>query len=72
MIQISQMKYKEYEDTIEKFKKIDYNVVLDQFLNENYNDQLYEKRQQEKKRTHIRMKTSIFLIIYINMFYINQ
>ena len=43
------MKYKEYEDTIEKFKKIDYNVVLDQFLNENYNDQLYEKRQQEKK-----------------------
>lgn len=49
---ISDEVYEEYEDIIEQFKKIDYNAVLDQFLNENYNDQLYEKRQQEEKNTY--------------------
>ena len=49
---ISDEVYEEYEDIIEQFKKIDYNAVLDQFLNENYNDQLYEKRQQEEKNAY--------------------
>lgn len=49
---ISDEVYEEYEDTIEQFKKIDYNAVLDQFLNENYNEQLYEKRQQEEKNAY--------------------
>ena len=49
---ISDEVYEEYKETIDNFKKIDYNAVLDQFLNENYNDQLYEKRQQEIKNAY--------------------
>ena len=49
---ISDEVYEEYKETIDKFHKIDYNAVLDQFLNENYNEQLYEKRQQEEKNTY--------------------
>lgn len=43
---ISDEVYEEYKETIDQFHKIDYNAILDQFLNENYNEQLYEKRQQ--------------------------
>ena len=49
---ISDEVYEEYQETIDQFHKIDYNAVLDQFLNENYNDQLYEKRQQEIKNAY--------------------
>ena len=49
---ISDEVYEEYKETIDKFHKIDYNAVLDQFLNENYNEQLYEKRQQEEKNAY--------------------
>ena len=49
---ISDEVYEEYKETIDKFHKIDYNAVLDQFLNENYNTQLYEKRQQEEKNAY--------------------
>ena len=45
---ISDEVYKDYKETMEKFHKIDYNAVLDQFLNEDYNTQLYDKRQQEE------------------------
>ena len=34
---ISDEVYEEYKNEIENFKKVDYNAVLDQFLNENYN-----------------------------------
>lgn len=46
---ISDEVYDEYHDQIETFKQVDYNTVLDQFLNINYNQQLYEKRQQEER-----------------------
>lgn len=49
---ISDEVYEEYKETIDQFHKIDYNAVLDQFLNENYNEQLYEKRQQEIKNAY--------------------
>lgn len=50
---ISDEVYEEYQETIDQFHKIDYNAVLDQFLNENYNEQLYdEKRQQEEKNAY--------------------
>lgn len=49
---ISDEVYDEYHETIEQFKKIDYNAVLDQFLNDNYNEQLYEKRKQEEKNAY--------------------
>ena len=49
---ISDEVYEEYKETIGQFHKIDYNAVLDQFLNENYNEQLYEKRQQEIKNAY--------------------
>lgn len=49
---ISDEVYEEYKNEIENFKKVDYNAVLDQFLNENYNKQLYEKRQQEEKNAY--------------------
>lgn len=49
---ISDEVYEEYQETIDQFHKIDYNAVLDQFLNENYNEQLYEKRQQEIKNEY--------------------
>lgn len=39
--------YEEYKDTIKKFHKIDYNTVLDQYLNEDYNTMLYEIRIKE-------------------------
>ena len=44
---ISDEVYEEYKETIEQFHKIDYNAVLDEFLHEDYNVQLYERRQQE-------------------------
>lgn len=46
---ISDEVYEEYKETIEQFHKIDYNAVLDEFLHEDYNVQLYERRQQELK-----------------------
>lgn len=46
---ISDEVYDEYHEQIEAFKQVDYNAVLDQFLNINYNQQLYEKRQQEER-----------------------
>lgn len=49
---ISDEVYEEYKETIDQFHKIDYNAILDQFLNENYNEQLYEKRQQEIKNAY--------------------
>ena len=49
---ISNEVYEEYKETIDQFHKIDYNAILDQFLNENYNEQLYEKRQQEIKNAY--------------------
>lgn len=49
---ISDEVYDEYEETIEQLHKIDYNTVLDQYLNENYNEQLYEKRKQEEKNAY--------------------
>ena len=49
---ISDEVHEEYKETIDQFHKIDYNAVLDQFLNENYNEQLYEKRQQEIKNAY--------------------
>lgn len=49
---ISDEVYEEYEETIEQLHKIDYNTVLDQYLNDNYNEQLYEKRKQEEKNAY--------------------
>ena len=49
---ISDEVYEEYEETIEQLHKIDYNTVLDQYLNVNYNEQLYEKRKQEEKNAY--------------------
>ena len=46
---ISDEVYDEYHEQIEAFKQVDYNAVLDQFLNINYNQQLYEKRMQEER-----------------------
>ncbi len=49
---ISDEVYEDYKETMEKFHKIDYNAVLDQFLNEDYNTQLYDKRQQEEENAY--------------------
>lgn len=49
---ISDEVYEEYEETIKQLHKIDYNTVLDQYLNDNYNEQLYEKRKQEEKNAY--------------------
>ena len=46
-VYIQEEMYEEYKETIEKFHKIDYNVVLDQYLNEDYNTMLYEMRIKE-------------------------
>ena len=46
---ISNEVYDEYYEQIESFKQVDYNSVLDQFLNINYNQQLYEKRMQQER-----------------------
>ena len=46
-VYIQEEMYEEYKDTIEKFHKIDYNEVLDQYLNEDYNTMLYEIRIKE-------------------------
>ena len=46
---ISDEVYDEYYEQIDSFKQVDFNTVLDQFLNINYNQQLYEKRQQQER-----------------------
>ena len=46
---ISDEVYDEYYEQIDAFKQVDFNTVLDQFLNINYNQQLYEKRQQQER-----------------------
>lgn len=46
---ISEEVYDEYYEQIESFKQVDFNTVLDQFLNINYNQQLYEKRMQQER-----------------------
>lgn len=46
---ISEEVYDEYYEQIELFKQVDFNTVLDQFLNINYNQQLYEKRMQQER-----------------------
>lgn len=46
---ISDEVYDEYYEQIESFKQVDFNTVLDQFLNINYNQQLYEKRMQQER-----------------------
>lgn len=46
---ISDEVYDEYYEQIDAFKQVDFNAVLDQFLNINYNQQLYEKRQQQER-----------------------
>lgn len=46
---ISDEVYDEYYKQIESFKQVDFNTVLDQFLNINYNQQLYEKRMQQER-----------------------
>lgn len=46
---ISDEVYDEYYEQIDAFKQVDFNTVLDQFLNINYNQQLYEKRIQQER-----------------------
>lgn len=46
-VYIQEEMYEEYRETIEKFHKIDYNAVLDQYLNEDYNTMLYNMRIKE-------------------------
>lgn len=46
---ISDEVYDEYYEQIDAFKQVDFNTVLDQFLNINYNQQLYEKRMQQER-----------------------
>ena len=46
-VYIQEEMYEEHKETIEKFHKIDYNAVLDQYLNEDYNTMLYEMRIKE-------------------------
>ena len=46
-VYIQEEMYEEHRETIEKFHKIDYNAVLDQYLNEDYNTMLYEMRIKE-------------------------
>ena len=46
-VYIQEEMYEEHKETIEKFHKIDYNAVLDQYLNEDYNTMLYNMRIKE-------------------------
>ena len=46
-VYIQEEMYEEHKETIEKFHKIDYNAVLDQYLNEDYNTMLYKMRIKE-------------------------
>lgn len=46
-VYIQEEMYEEHIETIEKFHKIDYNAVLDQYLNEDYNTMLYNMRIKE-------------------------
>lgn len=46
-VYIQEEMYEEHKETIEKFHKIDYNAVLDQYLNEDYNTMFYEMRIKE-------------------------
>lgn len=41
--------YKEYEDTIKEFKKVNINEVMDQYLNMDYSKKMYEKRKTAAK-----------------------
>lgn len=45
---ISEKIYKEYEDKINNFEKVDYNAVLDQFLNKDYTNDVIKDRKNKK------------------------